>query len=72
LRQILAEREQEMRTRRRPNLLAVLAVLIVVEAVIVAAAWAAFAATHSAGAPPYVVVSTPATYGTPGPAGGPR
>jgi hypothetical protein len=62
----------KVRPDRRPNVLVVAVVVAVVELVIVAGLFWAFVAMHPASAPPYVVVNTPATYGAPGPAGGPR
>lgn len=70
LERILAEREPEMRPARRANVLAVAFMLAALTFVIVLCG-ASIALTSSLrpGAPPFVVVSTPATYGQPG---GPR
>jgi hypothetical protein len=62
----------KVRPDRRPNVLVVAVVVAVVELAIIAALFWAFVVLHPEGAPPYVVVHTPSTYGAPGPAGGPR
>jgi hypothetical protein len=72
LERILAEREPEMRPERRSNVLAVAFMLAALTFVIVlCGAWVALTSSARAGAPPFVVVSTPATYGPP-PDGGRR